>query len=272
MPHHSKLTPAEIAVLETFVVPQYLQHFGRLMLDMLLVGESARIAHLGCRTGYPDRQLLKKVTSCSIFGIDPSLAALELARNKAATLGDAALDYRVGVPEQTDLPGAVFSHALTLHPIATLEHRRALLREMERLVYIGGQVLVALPLRGSFQEVLDLVREYALKFDDADFAAAADAITAAHPTEETMSEELEGAGFDDIDVEVVPTTLSFEGGRSFVEDPSTRLLIFPELQAASGDLDWTLPLDYVKDAIDKYWSEMAFTLTVNVGCASGRKR
>jgi RNase adaptor protein for sRNA GlmZ degradation len=28
---------------------------------------------------------------------------------------------------------------------------------------------------------------------------------------------------------------------------------------------------YVEDAIQKYWSEGVFELTVNVGCASGRK-
>jgi hypothetical protein len=28
---------------------------------------------------------------------------------------------------------------------------------------------------------------------------------------------------------------------------------------------------YVEEAINKYWSEEAFELTVNVGCASGRR-
>ena len=28
---------------------------------------------------------------------------------------------------------------------------------------------------------------------------------------------------------------------------------------------------YVRDAIDKYWSDGAFELTVNVGCATGRR-
>ena len=49
-----KLSPADAAILETFVVPRYLSLFGELVQQMLLVGESARIIHLGCRTGYPD--------------------------------------------------------------------------------------------------------------------------------------------------------------------------------------------------------------------------
>jgi hypothetical protein len=30
-------------------------------------------------------------------------------------------------------------------------------------------------------------------------------------------------------------------------------------------------LAYVRQAIDKYWSDGPFELTVNVGCATGRK-
>ena len=29
--------------------------------------------------------------------------------------------------------------------------------------------------------------------------------------------------------------------------------------------------EYVREAIDKYWSDGTFELTVNVGCATGRK-
>jgi hypothetical protein len=35
--------------------------------------------------------------------------------------------------------------------------------------------------------------------------------------------------------------------------------------------DLKKPLEYVRDAIDKYWSEGTLELTLNVGCASARK-
>jgi hypothetical protein len=35
--------------------------------------------------------------------------------------------------------------------------------------------------------------------------------------------------------------------------------------------DLKRPLEYVRDAIDKYWSEGKLELTLNVGCASARK-
>ena len=83
-----KLSPADAAILETFVVPRYLSLFGELALNMLLVGESARILHLGCRTGYPDLKIYEHSDGADIVGVDSSLPALELARNKAQVMGD----------------------------------------------------------------------------------------------------------------------------------------------------------------------------------------
>ena len=38
-----------------------------------------------------------------------------------------------------------------------------------------------------------------------------------------------------------------------------------------GIEDLQKPLEYVRDAIDKYWSEGQLELSLNVGCASARK-
>lgn len=266
-----KLTPGEVAILETFVVPNYLTAFGELTLDLMLTGDVARIVHLGCRTGYPDRQLLESVTNCSIVGLDSSLAAVELARNKAATLHDVALDYRVATDLPTPLDPESFSHAMSLHPFGGDEDRLALFGEMQRLLYPGGQALVALPLRGSFQEVGDLFREFALKNDEGDLGKAVEHAIMSRPTMETLTEELEAAGLEDVDVEVKTETLSFESGRAFVEDPVTRLLIVPDLEAHLGTSELDAAFSYVSDAIDKYWAHRKFRLSVNIGAASARR-
>ena len=256
--------------METFVVPRYLALFGELCLEMLLADETARILHVGCRTGYPDRHILERVDGASIVGLDASLPALELARNKAAVLGS-TIEYRVAHELPTDLEADLYSHVMTLHPLASSEERLWLFRGMADLLYAQGQALVALPLRGSFQEILDLCAEYALKHDDIPLGDNIEDAINFWPTIESLSEELEGAGLDDVDVEIRQTELVFDSGRAFIEDPATRLLILPELRTALEIPDLTRPLEYLRDAIDKYWSETKFTLTVNVGCASARK-
>ena len=56
-----------------------------------------------------------------------------------------------------------------------------------------------------------------------------------------------------------------------MEDPVSRLMIIPELRTWLGMEDLQKPLDYVRDAIDKYWSEGKLELSLNVGCASARR-
>ena len=50
----------------------------------------------------------------------------------------------------------------------------------------------------------------------------------------------------------------------------SRLQIVPELLTWLGGANLEKPLEYVRDAIDKYWSEGKLELSLNVGCASAR--
>lgn len=266
-----KLGAADAAIMETFVVPRYLSLFGDLAVDMFLTGGMARVAHVGCRTGYPDRKLYERSEGANIVGVDPSLPALELARNKVAVLGEAPIEYHLADELPGELTPAFFSHALCLHPLTTDADRQALFHELSALLYSGGQLLVALPLKGSFVEIGDLMREYALKFDDGEFSKSVEAAMASRPTIETLNDELENAGLEDVDVEIRQTQLLFDSGRAFIEDPVSRLLIIPELKTWLSTADLGKPLDYVRDAIDRYWSEGKLELTLHVGCASARK-
>jgi SAM-dependent methyltransferase len=266
-----RLGPAEAAIFETFVVPRYLSLFGELAIEMMAESEDAQVVHLYSRTGYPDRGIALKLPGVHVVGVDPSPAALELARAKAATMPGMVADYRAIEDLPTSLPPSAFSHAFTLHPLANPDERAKLLSELARLLAPHGQAVVAMPLRGSFQELGDLLREYALKVDDAEVGRAVESASLVRPTVEMFGAELEEAGFDFVDVSLRPTTLGFQSGRDFFEDPIARLLILPEVRLNLGLEDTDGAFDYVREAIDKYWSDSTFELTVNVGCATGRR-
>jgi SAM-dependent methyltransferase len=266
-----RLGPAEAAIFETFVVPRYLSLFGELALEMMAESDEAQVVHVHCRTGYPDRGIVLKLPGAHVVGTDASASALELARAKAATMPEMVSDYRLVEGLPTPLPASAFSHALTLHPLASIEERARVLAEFSRLLAPHGQALIAMPLRGSFQELADLLREYALKYDANDVAAAVERAALVRPTVELFGAELEDAGFDFVDVSLRPMTLRFRGGRDFFEDPIARLLILPEVRFSLGLDDMEGAFAYVREAIDKYWSEGSFEITINVGCATGRR-
>lgn len=267
------LNEAEAQLFETAVVPRYLSFFASLAVQMLLPFQPARIAHLGCRVGFPHLEIADRFPDAEIVGVDDSPAAIQHAREKAEGITGAMMSYLVGERVPPELEPGTFTHALAIHPMGGPEQRAQVLSDLARLLLPGGQAVLALPVRGSFPEINDMLREFALRQDLADLGKAVDLAASSRPNIETVSEELESAGLGDVDVDVSLIAISFTSGREFVEDPLARMMVFADIAAvlpAEGPLLQTA-FKYVEDAIQKYWSEGIFELTINVGCASGRK-
>ena len=279
-----RLGHEDAAIFELYVVPRYLALFADPLVQKIVTSQDARVCHVDCRTGYPDQGLFERLPGAHVYGCDPSSSAIELARAKGAPLelraGNVVLDYRVVPGFPLPFPPAAFSHAFTVHPCAHARH--AVLDELARLLAPRGQVLVAMPLRGSFTELHDLLRECALKHELPDLGAAVEAAAELRPDEALFQREIADAGFTYVEVEARRLTLPFESGAAFFADPTTRLLLLPELRAdlarerraAEASAVRPMPIDplsYVKDAIDKYWSGRPFDLSLTNGVASGRR-
>lgn len=267
------LAEADVMPFDTAVVPRYLSFFASLAVQMLLPFSPARIAHLGCRVGYPHLEIAERFPEGELLGVDGSEAAITFARSRAEGIEGVHLRYEVGDARSPALEPGSFTHAMAIHPMGGPEARAALLADLSHLLLPGGQAVVALPVRGSFPEVNDMLREFALRQDLPDLSKAVDAAIQSRPTIETLSEELESAGLTDIDVDVSLIAISFASGRELIEDPIWRQMVLADTAQILAVDEATLApaFRYVEDAIQKYWSEGVLELTINVGCASGRK-
>ena len=184
-----QLSAADAVALEDAVAPRYLSQFTSLLLDMMLPYDAARIVNLGSWHGYPDALVAEKMPGGKLVGVTSSLAAMETARAKAASLSGVEASYLVhegALPLPLSEDG--FTHAFALHPTCRREERQALTSELRRLLVPGGQAMIALPLRGSFAELSDMGRECALKQDLTNLNAALDTALAARPTPEAKAE------------------------------------------------------------------------------------
>jgi SAM-dependent methyltransferase len=270
----TSLDSSDAAIFETFVNPRYLRYFAELMVDMLSPparAGDAIVAHLSCRTGYPMRQIVQKLGPTRLVGADPSPAALELAKTKSGALSNLSADYRLFRGFPSPLPDASFSHAFAMHPPGGAQNRMRFIQDAARVLVPGGQLLVGTPMQGSFIELLDLAREYAVKADIAKLAEAIDRLAVLRPTSESLTKEFTALGFVDVDFDYHTIAIPFQNGREFLDDPATRLMIMPELRASLASMDSIIPttLTYVQDSIDKYWAEGGFEVSVVVGCVRG---
>lgn len=266
------LSAAEAAIYESLVVSRYMQSFGAASVQMLIPSPTAIVAHLGCRTGYPAAYLVQHLPGCSLTGVDTSPPALELAKTKASLLQNVSTSYVQAEGLPTPLADGAFTHSLDLHPFGRHGDYRPTFAEHQRLLTGDGQMVVALPLRGSFPEIYDMLREYALRHDQPHFGEAVDAAAHGRPNPETLVEQIEGAGFYDIDVGLELSAIAFENGRDFLEDPISRLVVGPDvLSSLPTDNGLDQAWAYATSAIGKYWSEIPFNLTVNIGFVSARR-
>jgi ubiquinone/menaquinone biosynthesis C-methylase UbiE len=235
---------------------------------MVLVGEASRVVQLGSLTGYPAREILERMPNTTGVGVERSEACADLASQKQPP---EVFTYLVGDPANTGLPAHSFSHAVLLHPTGSAEFRAKLFTEAARLLYSGGQAIVSLPLSRSFPEILDLVGEFGLKYDDTSISRALEQAASERLTVESISEELEAAGFSDVDFEIHHDLLGYDSGRAFLEDPSVRYFIAPQIEAWLDQLDLGPALEYVGRAIDKYWSDTRMEMGISVAAFSARR-
>lgn len=252
-------------------MPRYLEPFVGIATHMFVPASPASVVVIGSRAGVECPLIADRLPGASLKGLEVSDASMRRAVARPTPLA-ASFEVLRGPP--TKLPDRSFSHALAVHPMCVRATRRELLVDVRRVLAEGGQGVLALPLRGSFPEILDMIREYALQKDLPKLGEQLEIGAANRPTPETISDELEAAGFVDVEVDVQLLGVRFESGREFVHHPVFELMVSPDIRAA---LDMapavaTDALAYARAAILKYWSEGEFELTVNIGAASGRRK
>ena len=264
--------PADILALESDVLAKYLSFFNTLAVDRVLLAPQAAVMTCGPLASSIVDAVIDRLPSAIVRGFEPSEAAILAAAERTSSL-PATVDFEVLKSLPSKQPDAAYTHALIVHPIAAAKMRLQLVREAARLLVPAGQLLFSLPLRGSFPEIVDMLREFSLKHDTPSFGEAIEVGAHSRPTPETLTEDLERLGFVDVSVDVELLSVAFETGKDFIAHPLFRLVVVPELACMIGGSAETLgsAIDYAKAAIVKYWSEGQFDLTVNIGCASARK-
>ncbi len=266
------LLDGDVAAFDADAVPHYLRFFDALLGGALVPRASARAVLFACRTAAAHAELAARLANGdSLVGVDGSEPAIWSARLRQGREG-LSLAYEHAPTTETSLDEEGFTHAAALHPLGAPEQRAALFAEMRRVLEPGGQVMVSMPVRGSFPEILDLVREFALKHDKPAIAAAADRAAQSRVSIETLSADLEAAGFVGVDVDVQLLAVPFESGKAFAKSAVARLVVGPDVAELLEGVEPALrerAVAYAAEAVGKYWSESKFELAVNIGGASG---
>ena len=256
------------------VLPLWSRQFGELLLRDLKVPTQANVLDVGCGTGYPALELLERMDESSrIIAIDASAAMIEEARNKAGALANKRIFFRSeSAADKLAFADEVYDLVMCNASLQEFDEPARAVREFARVTKMGGELALTLPLQGTFSAFYDLFREILLKFDQRDALERLAVHLGRYPTVARLEAWLREAGCTDVRSEQKTFCLLFHSGREFFFAPVIEfgpLSSWKRIVAQGPDLQ-KIFLE-IKAAIDTYFVQSPFAVTVVAGAVRGRK-
>jgi ubiquinone/menaquinone biosynthesis C-methylase UbiE len=272
-------SPQEAALYDSVVVPRYSALFSRPMLDAIPNGTRGQVLDLGCGTGHPALDVLRRMADHGrVIAIDRDSGLIDLARRRAVEASGKRIFFKVESMDELSFGDEVFDLAVgnlifgALDADASAVGEKTALGEIRRVLVPGGRALLSRPLAGTFEEVLDMLREVVLRRDLTAAQKRLDVLGSRHPTAEAWATQLSGVGFQDVQVDVVEHRLAFKNARELFADPLVRVVAMPEWRWIAGlEPGSETVLEDAERALDTYFAGGPLSLTVMAGSARAQK-
>jgi ubiquinone/menaquinone biosynthesis C-methylase UbiE len=262
-------------IYDAQILPLWSQRFGKMLLRELSLPQKAMVLDVGCTTGYPSLEILRKMDDQGrIIAIDSSPPMLDKARAKAGPLSGKRIFFRSeSAMPRLSFADDVYDLVVCNAGLQEFEDPEAAIADFARVCKPGGRVIVTLPLAGTFAEFFDIFREVLVKQDLSDAIDRLDAYLTRFPPLEQAEAWLEDAGLSDVHSQVEQFTLLFKSGREFFLTPVIEYGPLSAWKAVAGkgkqmqDVFW-----HAKAAIDAYFKGSSFAVSVVAACLRGQKR
>jgi len=262
-------------VYDDEILPVWSMRFGRMLLRGLELPKKAMVLDVGCGTGYPSLDLLKKMDTLGrIIALDPIGPLLDVARKKAGELAGRRIFFRSEPPAaKLAFADDVYDIVISNLGMLLLDDPRLAVKEFVRVTKPGGLVIVTLPLAGTYNEFYDIYREVLTKNDQEEVLVRLEKHIARTPDAEQVASWFEEANPDlKVEVEVEQFSLLFKSSREFFFPPVIEFGPLSEWKDVGGkgqemqEIFW-----HIKEAIDAYFANRAFEVTIKAGCFRAHK-
>lgn len=256
------------------VLPVWAKRFGRMLLRDLEVPAKGQVLDVGCGTGYPSVEILRRMPDgARLIAIDDSSAMLDVARKKISEAGYKGVFFRTESAEpKLSFAADVYDLVVCNLGLHEMENPARAVADFARVTTPGGEVRCTLPLAGTFQEFYDIYREVLIKHDKHDSIDRLNEHLAKYATAEQCEEWMRAAQLTNVRVEVEEFSMLFKSSREFFFAPVIEYGQLSTWKAIAGagqemqDVFW-----YIKEAIDAYFEGRAFEVTVKAGAMYGNK-
>jgi SAM-dependent methyltransferase len=270
-------------VFDTEVWPLYGRRFAQLLLRELDLRPAATVLELGCASGELTLELARRLDEASdITALELSAPLATRAQSKIAAAPRTRrrvtiLQTQTPLHPTLVLPDSTFDICVANLTLADAPDPQRTVAELVNMLKPGGELLLTVPLRGTWGELLDIYRDIlrdVLRDDRRTQALAAfDAYVAALPEGDTCARWLEEAGLANVEIAVDRWELLFQSAREFFFAPLINLGPLSRWKQIAGRGDEMQDIFFfVKQAIDTYFAGRVFSVTIAGGCVKGWKK
>jgi SAM-dependent methyltransferase len=234
------------------------------------------VLEVGCATGRLTLALAEQLDTASrILAIDGSQAFIDVAETeKARRAAGVKVSFHVADLEPPLLvDSAGYDFVVSNLAFADTADPAALVADLARCLKPGGRAILTLPLRGSWDEFLDIYGDVLTEQGKPHARAALAAHRAAQPDGESAARWLDAAGLDNVTVEVTRFELLFKSAREFFFSPVVDFGPLPSWKQIAGKRGDEMQdmFFFVKEAIETYFAGGVFPATLVIGCLQGTK-
>ncbi len=256
------------------IEPLFGQRFSEPLLARLELPERAQVLVAGCSTGMIIPAVLERLEAVGqgrVIALEANGYLLEKARSRVAELDRRRVFLKGESMRKLRFADGVFGVVVSSLSWMDLPEPEVAIKEFYRVLEPGGSVALALPLRGTLQEIYDLFAEVALKYDLPEVQRSLEhQIKRRHPQPDDARRLLAEVEFENIDLYSEEYSLSFSSGVAFFESVFFKGLFEPQWRRIAGDTSDTL-FDRTREAIDKYFVGDSISIRLVVGCLFGTK-
>lgn len=274
MSKRSHKTEKLARIYDDDVLPVWGQKFGKMLLRGLEVPEKGQILEIACGTGYVTTHLLARIGKATrIIAIENSSVILDVARRKVEKMGSKGVFFRTASAEpRLSFADDVYDLVVSNLGLTEMDDVPRAIRDFARVTYPGGEIRCTLPLAGSYAEFYDIYREVLIKLDKNEALERLDEHIAGYPTVDECEQWMRQAHWGDARVELENFTMLFKTAREFFFAPVIEYGPLSTWKSLAGqgqemqDTFW-----YIKDAIDSYFANRAFEVSIVGACLIGTK-
>lgn len=257
-------------LVDAVVVPRYGAHFARLLLAEV-PGDARNVLDVECGTGHLSFHVLARLGSGGrVVAVDRDQGLVDLARRRGWEEIGRRLFFKTEDPEALSFGEGVFDAAVSNLLDLEASNPARMLAEVRRVLVVGGPFLLTTPLRGTFVEALDMLRERAVAEEDEALAARVEREAEREPTPDELARMLDDAGFARVEVREESFRLSFRSASELFADRLVRLVGVPRWRQIAGEEDAEARLAAMQRSLDVYHGGGPLSLTVRAACVVAR--